>query len=180
MLHAFTSLPSAYRWGLLALFFVGTAAFAVKLALQGKPLRTEAAPNGILSYEFAWDRSQAERIIGSWGSLKDTAEHQLWWDFGFLVFYPLLLSLACAMLAESPFNSMAAVGIFISWAVLAAGPLDAVENIALLRMLDVGASGFMARLAGWCAGVKFVLAYASLGYIVLQGVCVLISKMRAA
>lgn len=179
MRHAFETLPTAYRWGLLALLIAGTVAFAVKLKSQGKPLKNDAAPDGILSYEFAWNRSQAELIIGSWGSLKETAKHQLCLDFGFLVFYPLLLCLACAMLADSPFNSMASVGIFISWAVLVACPLDAVENIALLRMLDVGASEFLARLAAWCAGVKFILAFAGLGYIVLQALDVLVGKLRA-
>lgn len=168
MLHAFSWLPSPYRWALLAILFAGTVVFAVKLAAQGKPLTTSAAPNGIISYEFAWNRGRAELILGSWSSLKDTAKQQLLLDFGFLVVYPLLLSLACAMLAESPFNSMAVAGVFISWAMLAAGPLDAVENFALLRMLDQGASGLLARLAGWCAGVKFLLVYSSIGYIVLQ------------
>lgn len=180
MLHAFAWLPSPYRWILLAFLFAGAIVFVYKLSAQGKSLITPAAPNGILSYEFAWNRSQAELIIGSWGSHKDKAKEQLWLDFGFLVIYPLLLSLSCAMLAESSFNSMAAVGFFISWAALAAGPLDAVENVALLRMLDTGGSGFLARLAGWCAGLKFLLVYASLGYLVLQGLGSLVNKIRAA
>lgn len=95
-----------------------------------------------------------------------------------LGWFPLLLSLACAMLAESPSNSMAAVGIFISWAVLSAGPLDALENVALLRMLDQGASQLLARLAGWCAGAKFALVFSGLGYVMLQGLAVLVDKMR--
>ena len=75
---------------------------------------------------------------------------------------------------------MAALGFFLSWAMLAAGPLDAVENWALLRMLKLGASEPLAQLAGWCAGGKFLLAYAGLGYIVLQGVGVLVGKICAA
>lgn len=180
MIHAFAWLPSPYRWALLAVLLVATVALAVKLASQGRPLRTEAAPDGIISYEFAWSQSRAERILGSWGSLKDTARRQLITDFGFLVVYPLLLSLACAMLAESPHNRLAEVGIFISWSVLAAGPLDAAENFALLRMLDQGASESLARLAAWCAGVKFMLVYSSFGYIALQGAAVLVGKLRAA
>jgi len=180
MQHPFTWLPGLYQWVLLAIFCTGTAVFAIMLTAQGKPLRTSAAPHGILAYEFAWNRDRAEQILGSWISLKDTAQQQLLLDFGFLILYPLLLSLACAMLAESALNSMAIVGGFISWAMLVAGPLDAVENFALLRMLDVGASGGLARLAGWCAGVKFLLVYSGLGYIVLQGLGVLIERMRAA
>src|SRR5262245_10205056 len=180
MQHPFMWLPVPYQWVLLAIFCAGTAVFAIGLTAQGKPLRTSAAPVGILAYEFSWNRDRAEQILGSWNSLKDTPRQQLWLDFGFLILYPLLLSLACAMLAESPLNSMAIVGCFISWAMLAAGPLDAVENFTLLRMLDVGASGCLARLAGWCAGGKFLLVYSGLGYIALQGLGVLMKKICAA
>lgn len=180
MTHAFAWLPSPYRWVLLVVFIAGTVIFAAKLTSQGKPLITEAAPNGILSYEFAWNQSKAGLILDSWKLLKETARSQLLLDFAFLVFYPLAISLACAMLADSPQNKMAVVGAFISWAVLAAGLLDAAENIALLRMLDGGASDFLARLAAWCAGVKFTLVYSGLGYVVLQGLAVLVAKVRGA
>jgi hypothetical protein len=179
MLHAFTWLPSQYRWAVLATLLAGTVAFAYKLKTQGEPLVTADAPRGILTYEFAWSRSGVELILRSWSSLKDVARRQLRLDFGFLVFYPLLLSLACAMMAESPHNGTAVVGVFISWAVLGSGPLDAVENLALLRMLDAGASGGLARLAGWCAGIKFLLVFSCLGYLMLQGAGILVGKMRA-
>ncbi len=143
MLHAFTWLPSPYRWILLVTLLAGTVAYGVKLKNQGKPLVNPAAPQGILSYEFAWSSSRAEAILNSWSSQKDVAKRQLWLDFGFLIVYPLLLSLACAMLSESPHNSTAIVGVFISWAVLASGPLDAVENFVLL-----GCS-IRARAGGW-------------------------------
>jgi hypothetical protein len=145
MQHAFVWIPSPYRWVLLAMLLIGTVVVAIKLTAQGKLLRTSAAPQGILSYQFAWSRDRVEHIISSWHSRTDTARQQLRLDFGFLVIYPLLLSLACAMLAESSYNSMAAVGVFLSWAMLAAGPLDAVENWALLRMLKLGASEPLAQ-----------------------------------
>lgn len=179
MTHPFAWVSSPYRWPLFAILLVGTLWFAFKLTSQGKPLRTSAAPDGILSYEFAWTKPEADSILTSWASIKETARQQLLIDFGFLVFYPLTLSLACAMLAGSAFNKMAAVGVFISWAVLLAGLFDATENLALLRMLDTGGSDFLARLAGFCAGVKFALVYSSLGYLVLQGLATLVAKLRA-
>ncbi len=178
MTHAFEWLPSPYRWALLVVLIAGTVILAARLTSQGKPLITPAAPNGILSYEFAWNQAKAESILDSWKLLKETARWQLLLDFAFLVFYPLAISLACAMLADSPNNKMAVVGIFISWAVLASGLLDAAENLALLRMLDHGASDVLARLAAFCAGVKFTLVFSGLGYVVLQGLAVLIGKMK--
>ena len=180
MTHPFAWFSWSYRWPLFSFLLAGTVLFACLLTCQGKPLRTDAAPKGILSYEFAWTKPQADSILSSWEKIKDTARQQLLLDFGFLVFYPLTLSLACAMLAGSKFNNMAAAGVFISWAVLLAGVLDAVENLALLRMLSTGGSDFLARLAGICAGVKFALVYASLGYLVLQGLATLVTKLRAA
>jgi hypothetical protein len=152
----------------------------IVLTLQGRPLRTAAAPSGIGSFEFAWSQGRAEQILDSWANLVGTARCQLLIDFGFLILYPLAISLGCGMLAESPHNSFGAPGLFVSWAVLAAGPLDAAENFALLHMLGSGASEAAARVAGWCAGLKFVLVYAGLGYFVLQGLAVLLRKVSAA
>jgi hypothetical protein len=53
MLHAFTWLPSPYRWVLLAVLLAGMAAYAIKLKNQGQLLVNPAATQGILSYEFA-------------------------------------------------------------------------------------------------------------------------------
>lgn len=177
---------AGYRWPLLLALFA-TVSFAVALYVQGAPL-AQRVSGGILAYEFAWTRARAAGILAAWSradaakqeqSLIKTARLQLWLDFGFLLAYPLLLSLLCSLLAESQRNRMAVVGAFVSWAILFAAPLDAIENLALLRMLSSGASEGLARLAGWCAGVKFLLVYAALGYFVLQGVAVLINKMRA-
>jgi hypothetical protein len=47
-------------------------------------------------------------------------------------------------------------------------------------MLDAGASVWLAQLAGWCAGIKFLLVLSGLGYLVLQGAVALLCKMRGA
>jgi hypothetical protein len=84
------------------------------------------------------------------------------------------------MLSESPQNSRRPWGFFISWAVLAAGTLDAVESFALLRvLLGKGDSRGLARLVGWCVGIKFLLVFSSIGYLLLQGVGVVAGKVRA-
>lgn len=178
MTHPFAWFSSSYRWPLFVFLLIGTALFIIWLSVQGKPLRTEAAPSGVLSYEFAWTKPKADSILKSWALIIETARNQLLIDFGFLVFYPLTLSLACAMLSGSKFNQMAVVGVFLSWAVLLSGFLDATENLSLLRMLATGGSDFLARLAGFCAGVKFALVYASLGYLVLQGLATWVAKLR--
>lgn len=74
------------------------------------------------------------------------------------------------MLGDSLGNARALVGAFISWGVLLAGPLDAIENYELFKMVESGASEGIAKVAGWCAGIKFVLVFSALGYIVVAGI----------
>jgi hypothetical protein len=177
MMHAFSWVPPPYRLVLLGACLAGAIVFMVVLTKQGRALRNDVAREGVVSFELAWSRSCAEAIIGSWRErgLESTARRQICIDFGFLALYPLVLSLGCAMLAEASTVSLPAVGIFISWAVLLAGPLDATENIALLRMLSNGASTAWAQTAAWCASVKFLLVFSALGFLVLQGLGALAS-----
>lgn len=177
MVHAFEWLGDGQRWLWLGMLFVAVFGLAVTLKVQGRPL--EKAGASILEYEFAWDREGAARVLGRWDTptLQETARKQLLLDFPFLLVYPVFLSLACAMLSGAPGNAMAGVGIFLSWALLAALPLDAAENLALLRMLPDHPDGTLARLATLAAGAKFTLVYAGLGYLVLEGLGVLGRKL---
>ena len=179
MPHTFAWLPASYRSTVLMILFTVTAFLAFALRVQGRPLVTDAAPHGIISYELAWSVDRAQDILESWEPLEGTARRQLYLDFGFVLVYPPLLALGCAMLAGSRFSGSAPVGAFLSWAILAAAPLDAIENLALLGMIAHGADRSRALIAAWCAGLKFVLAYAGLGYILLAGPGVLIGRMRA-
>lgn len=55
-----------------------------------------------------------------------------------------------------------------SWVVLLTGLFDAVENYALLDMIEHGASETMAKTAGGFAGAKFVLLFLALVYILTE------------
>ncbi len=135
------------------------------LSAQGSSLKPS-----VVSFEFAWTRRRAAKILEKWDDKLAIARKQVKVDFAFLVAYPSALSLGCAMLADSGVGAMAALGTAVAWAVLLAAPLDAVENLALLRMLDRGADGRMALLAGLCASVKFVLVIAATVYLAAAGV----------
>lgn len=176
--HPWTGLVE-HRALWLGALWISTIVLMVVLMVQGRDLARGAGPRGVLSFELSWNRAGAEAVLASWpGELRDRAKQQIGIDFAFLAIYPLALSLSCARLSESPLDTMAPVGVFLAWAVLVAGPLDLVENLAMLRMLGRGASDTMARLASWCAGVKFTLVYAALGYLVLQSLVVLFGGRR--
>lgn len=50
----------------LPLRLAATLALTVTLAVLTRPLTTDAAPAGILSYEFAWTADRASAILASW------------------------------------------------------------------------------------------------------------------
>lgn len=133
-------------------------------------------PGGIFALEFAWTAARAGEVLSAWRDLEAAVRAQTGWDFVFLLCYPLALSLGCAMLADAEANPVPFIGAFVAWAVLAAAPLDAVENLAMLRMLDHGASEALAKLAGWCAGLKFTLLLAAAGYLLLAGTATLLRR----
>lgn len=177
MTHAFEWLAGGQRWLWLGILFVAMSGLGTALKIQGRPL--ERAGASILEYELAWNREGAARVLDRWNTpeLRETARKQLLLDFPFLLVYPLFFSLACGMLSGAPGNRMAMVGVFLSWAVLAALPLDAAENLALLRTLSSHPSQTLARLATLAAGAKFTLVYAGLGYLVLEGLGVIGRKL---
>ncbi|UVT16047.1 MAG: hypothetical protein H8K04_00315 [Nitrospira sp.] len=171
-MHPFSWVTPVYRWYLLAALLISTAVLMGKLASQGKSLITDAAPRGMLSFQFSWNESGAKNILNSWEHLKAKARDQLFLDYVFLAIYPLFLSLTCGMLANTPGNEWVTLGAFLSWLILLAGPLDAVENYALLEMIRSGASEGMAKVAGWCSGFKFAFVLLALSYIVVTAVVI--------
>lgn len=134
-------------------------------------------PGGILALEFAWSGERAARILTAWEGLEAVVRLQTRWDYLFLLCYPLALSLACAMLVDAPGNPVPMIGAFVAWAVLAAIPLDAVENLSMLRMVDRGAGDALAKLATWCAGLKFTLLLAAVGYLLTVGTATLVQRL---
>jgi hypothetical protein len=164
---AFLSWPQ--RWLLFAAL-LGVAALVMfsRLGPLDQILRTRV-PEGIFALEFAWSGDRAREILTAWTGLEDVVRRQTWWDYLFLACYPLALSLACAMLTDAPANPVPMIGAFVAWAVLAAAPLDAVENLAMLLMVEFGAGEALAKLATWCAGLKFTVLLAAVGYLLVAG-----------
>ncbi|MCW8799264.1 MAG: hypothetical protein OQK66_09895 [Prosthecochloris sp.] len=164
--------PDLHIWILLLLILVATM-LMWRLAVIGKPLSIKgAAPWGIVSIELAWTTKKARQIVDAWnerGHL-ETSRQQTHLDFLFLLIYPLALSLACAMLAGTGSGLMTTVGIALSWFVLLCTPLDAIENVLILRMLKGNAGFPIPLLTSLSAALKFALIVVALGYIGYAGV----------
>mgnify|MGYP001769805540 CR=1 FL=1 len=165
------------RWLLLGVLLALAAAVMFgRLGPLDEVLKARE-PGGILALEFAWSGERAARILAAWEGLEAVVRLQTRWDYLFLLCYPLALSLACAMLADGARNPVPMIGAFVAWAVLAAIPLDATENLAMLRMVDHGASDTLAKLAAWCAGLKFTVLLAAAGYLLTVGTTMLIQRV---
>ena len=136
------------------------------------PLQNPAAPLGMISLQLAGTLPAAKQILDSWGP-----QGQIWAalnlgiDYLYMVAYAATLSLACVLLARHLHRSrrVALLGVCLSWGILAALFLDAVENLLLIRLLFGDLRELWPVLALWCAVPKFGLVLATLLYLVLGG-----------
>ncbi|MCA9732473.1 MAG: hypothetical protein H6696_12925 [Deferribacteres bacterium] len=139
------------------------------MQMTGSPLKTEAAPAGIVSFEFAGDLVQAQKIFASWGEMERTyAALNTGLDFLFLVSYTFTLALGSLLAARfftSRSRTWSRVGYLLIWGMFAAGLLDAVENIALIQMLLGTTNNLWPSMAYKCASVKFFLVGIGLFYV---------------
>jgi hypothetical protein len=156
----------------LTVLLVGCSAW---LFWMGQPLATAEAPDGIVSFELAGTAERSEAILRSWSGpagsddARSAALLIQGFDFLYLFVYTAWFSLA-VYLASTRFDGRwGRIGAAISWAVLLAAPLDAVENHALNQQLLHGASEGYAQLALWCALPKFALVAVAALFLVLSG-----------
>lgn len=169
----FRAVPPAARGWLLAALAVLTVGIGAHVVSLDTALRHPAVPHGGLSYQFAWTHDRVREIMNAWGAEgRALARAALHADFAFLLTYPLLLSLACAMAAARPASRRPALGMALSWIVLCSMPADAAENLGLLRMLGDAtrdrASDVVAVAVGVCATVKFGLVLSAVVYLAAE------------
>jgi hypothetical protein len=150
-----------FRW-----LFFAILSLVLFLQLRGfdETLRGEQTPRGIVGYELAWSRAEADRYLQAWKQTDalETAKVSLGVDFAFLIAYPLMFTTLIGLLLGSQRSeAMRRTGAMLKRAVLLCMPLDAVENLSLWRMIDHGASDGLAHLATISASVKFLLVLAA-------------------
>ena len=160
--------------------FWGTAGLSVlvlmALNLQGRPLVTEQAPAGIVSFELVGSVEGATAMLAEWGEQgRVVAGINLGLDYLFLVVYPIALGLGCLRIARhcqrlgGKGRWMASLAGPLAWGALLAGGLDAIENTALIQVLLGATDPVWPQLAQWMALPKFALVLLCLLYL-LAGV----------
>jgi hypothetical protein len=177
--HPFKWLSASGQRQAFVAFTVLTIVVMASLQLLGGPLKTEVAPMGIVSFEFAGELSKAQSMVESWGQTGLIyAGLNLGLDYLFLVAYASAIGLGCVLLSErwlKRVKSVGLLGVWLSWAQWIAAMLDGVENYALIQVLLGAEAELWPALAKWCAMPKFLLVGAGLVYIILGAVMVKVS-----
>ena len=123
----------------------------------------------VVCFEFAWTPPKADAMLRSWGGRLHYLTPGFGVGFLFLLVYPFVFFLGLQQIAShTRFRWLRAIATFFAPLTLAAGALDAIENIGLLRYLFGPHDAWLLQLSGICAGIKFGLLVTG-GVIILCG-----------
>ena len=153
-------------------FYVALAATLIVMAIfrfvLDPPLQTEAAPQGIVSFELAGSQLIAEEIIASWDATAQLyAAFGLGFDFLFMPIYATAIALGVLLAARRHPGKFATVGIWVGWGAFAAALFDSAENICLFNLLLGNNGANYAGMAAIYATVKFGLILLGIGYALI-------------
>lgn len=163
------------------LFLLLALGMTILSTLVGQPLRTSAAPQGIVSLEFAGTLENAQLIIQSWNDQTQlVAAFSLGIDFLYPVLYALAVALGCLMASPYLPPPISGWGSWLARGALLAGGLDYIENISLWQLLLGTGDAFWAPLAWGCAAIKFSLVFLGILYTSAGGIGYLLRKNRKA
>ncbi len=169
----FAGWPAALRRRVFYIASFSSLVVLSALTALGAPMFTDAAPQGMVSFELARTLDVAQAMLASWSAhTQILIAFSLGLDYLFLLLYPLSIALGCALIAarlERRWAFHASVGFALAWLQPAAGVLDAVENYALVKLLLGHHQEFWPALAYYAAVPKFVIVGSGLLYAALAG-----------
>jgi hypothetical protein len=174
--HPFDWLSASGQKRAFIVLFVFTLAVLASMNALGRPLNTEAAPLGIVSFQLAGELSLAQSMVESWGQTgRVYAGLNLGLDYLFMAAYSSSIALGCVLVARglSP-----RVGLLLAWAQFGAALLDAVENYALIQVLLGSQQALWPAVARWCAIPKYLIVAAGLVYVGIGAVSVMVRRQR--
>ena len=193
MKHPLENIPREYHKRLFFTFlFLTLSLFAVFRVLD-QPLRTPAAPNGIVSFELAGSPLQAQAITEEWkrsslllSAVAGQADPNivnipyafaafgLGIDYLFMPVYAFALAFGTLLAANRHGGWFKALGAVAGYGAFAAALFDAVENYALFQILLNRIYSPYPEIAYYCASLKFGLLifgllYALAGWLLPRG-----------
>lgn len=165
------------------LIYSGLLGVILFLALGyfNKTLATEIAPNGIVSFELAKDFNTSISIISSWDlQAKINAGLSLGIDFLYLIVYSIFFATSCYLISQKYINKnnwMFKTGLLLTKLQFVAALFDAIENIALIKLLLGSNNSLLSLIAYYSASIKFAIIAIGILYIIIGLVTLLIQKI---
>jgi len=180
--HPFKWMDEAAQPRAFLILFIITIAVMIGLSILGAPLKTDMAPAGIISFEFAGNLSAAEKMMQSWGETgRVYAGLNIGLDYLYLFVYSSSICLGCIIVARRFSDRLeiaTSLGIFISWGQIPAAMCDAIENYGLIRVLLGSSNEIWPVIAWWAAILKFLLVTAGIAYVLVGFVVTALTKPR--
>ncbi len=182
--HPFECLSSGLQVKLFVVFSSLAVLLLISLQLLGRPLVTQQAPLGIVSFELAGDFSTSVSILSSWdNTAKIYAGLNLGLDYLFIALYPIAIGLGCVLISEKLSRRLklfSLVGVILAWTQLAAGAMDVVENYSLIELLMGSQEKIWSPVAFYCATVKFSFVILGLLYVSVGLLSTLFERQNAS
>jgi hypothetical protein len=147
---------------------VTTVALLLAMAPADSRMQDTGGP-GIVPFELTGGQERADEILAEWGEEgRDAARESLWIDFGFLLAYGTLLTLALASVRDRArargWHRLASTGDVVVYFGALGAAFDALENACLLLTID-GAGAAFPLLATIFAACKFAFLAAAIAYL---------------
>jgi hypothetical protein len=143
------------------------------------PLKNEVTPNGIVSFELAKELVVSKNILNSWDTqARTSAGMSMGFDFLFLIIYASFIALLMHKLNECIWKDtkIYKLGILLIWGVFTAALFDAIENIALIKLLLGDLEQTWSSIAFYFASMKFVLLISGILFIIVSWLVKIVEK----
>lgn len=168
MQHPLEFIPAVCRKPLFFTFLALTLILFVVFWFLDQPLRTDAAPNGIVSFELAGNPAHAQEMVSSWSPKGQWyAAFGLGLDYLFMPCYALALAFGILLAMQKHTGWVKSLGVLAGCGAIVAPFFDAVENYALWQVLLGAFKSLYPAIAAFCASTKFVLLILGLGVALL-------------
>ena len=183
MVRPLMNIPSERRKTTFFSLLLFTILTMVVLNFTGRPLISDPAPYGILSYELAGSEGKAQKILDSWDEIaRIYAGFNLGFDYLFLILYSTSIALAIVWLIDLLRISLKVrrFALLLATSLSVAALLDAIENAALFSMLVNGATSPWPQISFVCAIIKFGLVFLGLAFCIVGFVVYLFQSHQGA
>jgi len=171
MEHPLEPIPQELRKRFFITFLFLTLMLFAIFRLLDKPLQTDYAPNGIVSFELAFSPQDAAHMVLTWSEQAIlNASFGLGIDYLFMPVYAFALAFGTLLAAGRHGGWFKSLGAAAGYGAFAASLFDAVENYALFQVLSGAFNSSYPMIAAVCATIKFLLLVMGLLYAIVGGV----------